>query len=116
MASHEMETAECPICGDTFPAGVADENGWCEDCEGELNHEPPIGFVITAPPNPGQSLARIRAILSRVLRPKLSRCQRWGCALPVGRLSSFGVGPICDVCQQGLRLIEFPPRLNGGRP
>ena len=32
------ETAECPACADTFLAGTANEDGWCEECDSERHH------------------------------------------------------------------------------
>lgn len=36
-------------------------------------------------------------------------CKRWGCILPVGEGSEFGPGPVCMVCEQGLRPSPVPP-------
>jgi hypothetical protein len=67
--------------------------------------------------NPGQFLARLFGILARALTraDRHHACARWGCLLPVGKSSTFGFGPVCDVCRYGLRACAFPPRLNGGR-
>ena len=32
------ETAECPACADTFLAGTANEDGWCEECDSARHH------------------------------------------------------------------------------
>ena len=35
-------------------------------------------------------------------------CARWGCILPVGEGSTFGFGPVCEVCRYGLRSSAIP--------
>ena len=107
----ELETLECPVCGETFPAGVANDDGWCEDCDHEEADGLPIGFALapTKPPNPGRFLTLVRAIIGRS-SPRYAKCVRWGCALPVGEGSEFGLGPNCDVCRYGLRAVAMPER------
>ena len=33
------DTAECPVCADTFLAGTASEDGWCEECASEQHYQ-----------------------------------------------------------------------------
>ena len=61
--------------------------------------------------NLGQVLTWVKAIvLSRGDGPREVACATWGCLLPTGKASPFGVGPVCDVCRYRLRPVAFPAK------